>query len=363
MPENTCKLLCAPMATLSHEAFRRIIEHFGGCDEYYTEMINAGSLLTRGPFEKYYLMNGPVPEKIVWQLTGNKTESLAAAAQIVSGLGGIGVDLNMGCSAPEIYKSGAGIAWMCKPQEETQIMVRSVKNILDKSAHEGHKTMRLSVKLRLGDENYTEDSFFSFVDMLAREGVERFVLHPRTKKEKYSRPPKWEYVERLALHFRGRGISVVLNGAVKDTASALAAMETAPHADGIMIARAAVQKPWIFAELQYLLKKTPEAIDTGRNPDMQVCRSIISSDTGTSIDLLQLGLDYLDALELYQPVEFWKTRAQRFFAYYCNNFSFAHYIQTQMLNAADIEDSRRCLAAYFDKVPEDRYLPAPFLFS
>lgn len=51
------------MATLSHEAFRISVEEFGGCDEYFTEMINASSLLNMGPFEKYYLMNGPCPEK------------------------------------------------------------------------------------------------------------------------------------------------------------------------------------------------------------------------------------------------------------------------------------------------------------
>ena len=41
------------MATLSHEAFRRTAELFPGCDEYFTEMINAPSLLNMGPFEKY----------------------------------------------------------------------------------------------------------------------------------------------------------------------------------------------------------------------------------------------------------------------------------------------------------------------
>ena len=45
------KLICGPMATISHPAFRILIERFGGCDEYFTEMINAGSLLNFGPFE------------------------------------------------------------------------------------------------------------------------------------------------------------------------------------------------------------------------------------------------------------------------------------------------------------------------
>ena len=51
------KLIAGPMATLSHEAFRHLAEDFGGADEYYTEMINASSLLNMGPFEKFYLIN------------------------------------------------------------------------------------------------------------------------------------------------------------------------------------------------------------------------------------------------------------------------------------------------------------------
>ncbi|MCR5290351.1 MAG: tRNA-dihydrouridine synthase family protein [Treponema sp.] len=329
------KLICAPMATLSHEAFRVLIERFGGCDEYYTEMIHAPSLLTGGQFEKYYLLNGPVPEKIVWQLTGPTAEPLAKACAVVAKLGGIGVDINMGCCAPEIYKSGAGIAWMLKPVDETRSMVQGVKQALqDYTAGDG-RPMRLSVKLRLGDEDYTDAAFFSFTDMLVECGVMQLTLHARTRKEKYRGNPRWKYVSQLKDRYKKHGVTIILNGAVHDIASAQNAIATAPESDGIMIARAAVQKPWIFSELAATL-------DGGQKKDC-------------SIDLLQLGLDYLDALQLYQPPEFWKSRSQRFFAYYCNNFSFAHYAQTQMLNAKDMDDARSRLSAYFDKVPEDRY--------
>ena len=46
------RLILAPMATLTHAALRSTIADFGGCDEYSTEMIQAGTLLTNGPFEK-----------------------------------------------------------------------------------------------------------------------------------------------------------------------------------------------------------------------------------------------------------------------------------------------------------------------
>ena len=73
------KFICGPMATISHPASRILIERFGGCDEYFTEMINAGSLLTGGPFEKFYIDPTPVPEKVVWQLTGKDWENMAKA--------------------------------------------------------------------------------------------------------------------------------------------------------------------------------------------------------------------------------------------------------------------------------------------
>ena len=154
------------MATLSHEAYRMCVEQFGGCDEYFTEMINAGSLLNNGPFEKYYIINECAKDKIVWQLTGNKISSLAEAASVVAKLEGIGVDLNMGCSAPQIYKTGAGIAWMLKPLEETEMLIKEVKAALDEEEKQSGIHKRLSIKCRLGDEDFTKDSFFSFTDML-----------------------------------------------------------------------------------------------------------------------------------------------------------------------------------------------------
>jgi tRNA-dihydrouridine synthase len=327
-------LICAPMATLSHEAFRLVIEQFGGCDEYFTEMINAPSLLNRGPFEKYYLLNGPAPQKIVWQLTGTTDSSIAQAAAVVAELGGIGVDINMGCSAPQIYKTGAGISWMLKPIAETERLVQSVKQSLDSVEQKTGKHMRLSVKCRLGRDDFTDETFFGFTDMLVANGVELITLHPRTMKEKYRETPKYEYVEKLAARYAANQVAVVLNGAVCDKATAQYALDKAPHAAGIMIARAAAQKPWIFAQLK----------------EQQ------NQNHTHTIDCQQLALDFIDNVVRCQPPEFYKTRLQRFFAYYCLNFSFAHYFQIQMLNATSVEDSRARVLDYFNKEKDDRFL-------
>lgn len=322
------RLICAPMATLSHEAYRMCVEQFGGCDEYFTEMINAGSLLNNGPFEKYYIINECAKDKIVWQLTGNKISSLAEAASVVAKLEGIGVDINMGCSAPQIYKTGAGIAWMLKPLEETEMLIKEVKAALDEEEKQSGIHKRLSIKCRLGDEDFTKDSFFSFTDMLVKNGVELITLHPRTLKEKYRLLPKYEYAEELAQRYKGTA-QVYVNGAVSDIQSAQFALSKTPSVDGLMIARAAAQKPWIFDELK---------------------------GNHHTVDCKKLAFDFIDNVVKYQPQEFYRTRLQRFFNYWCLNFSFAHYFQTQMLNAKTVEEFRLRIEDYFDRQKEDLFL-------
>ena len=319
------------MATISHPAFRILLEQFGGCDEYFTEMINAGTLLTGGQFEKFYLNPAPVPEKIVWQLTGHDCEHMVEAARVLSDLPGIGIDINMGCSAPDIYKYGAGIAWMLKDREETQQMVRGVRAVVPAGK-------RLSIKLRLGDDNFTDDSFFDFCNMLVGEGVELLTLHPRTKKEKLVRPPRYEYCQKLAERYKGR-MPVYLNGNVKDAASYKNAVSRCPDVAGVMISRAAVQKPWVFRELDV----------EGPNDDT------------ISIDMEKLCLDYIDLIEQYQPPEFWKTRLQRFFTYFCQNFKFSHYAQTQFINAAAKSNDtlRKAIKEFFIQCPDERLFAGP----
>ena len=335
------KLICGPMATVSHPAFRILVEKFGGCDEYFTEMINAGSLMTGGPFEKYYLDSAPCPQKIVWQLTSKNTHFMLEAAEKIVRLDGIGIDLNMGCSAPDIYKTGAGISWMIKDRTETFEMVDGVGKIISEYNLFAINKKRFSVKLRLGDDNFTDDGFFSFCDGLVERGVQLLTLHPRTKKEKLTLTPRYAYCQKLAERYKGSGVQIYLNGNIKDKASYDYALSVAPDVDGVMISRASVQKPWIFSELKQSLQGEPS-----QNP---------------AVDMQELALSFIDDVEKYQPPEFWKTRLQRFFTYFCMNFKFSHYAQTQFLNARDNDDLRSRIKDFFEKCPEEKlFIPRRF---
>lgn len=328
------------MATLSHEGFRLTAETFGGCDEYFTEMINASSLLNNGPWEKFYVINEVCPEKMVWQLTGNDAGKISGAAEVVCRKEGIGVDLNMGCSAPQIYKTGAGISWMTKPAEETAALVSSVRKVLDCHEKETGRHMRLSVKCRLGDENFTEKSFLDFCELLIKNGAELITVHARTKKEKYRGLPRYSLVQKAASAFPETAFYV--NGCIKDTASALYAMEQCPSAKGLMIAREAAVKPWIFREL----KDSLASHFSGQ-----------AYEKNHQADRLQVLLDFIDSTLKYQPQEFIRTRLQRFFAYYCRQFFFGHDFACQMVNnASSPEDCKKIARGYFQRNPREQII-------
>lgn len=330
------KLLLAPMATLSHEALRNLIFRFGGCDEYYCEMIHATSLVSGGKFEEYYIRTQPEPDKMVWQLTDYREEALKEASKIVSELGGIGIDINMGCPAPDIYRTGAGCAWMSKPLQEVASMLNKVKSVLDNSTT---SCKRLSCKIRLGEEDFTIEKLFDYCDMLVSEGVTQITLHPRTRKEKYTRKARWEYVNQLCEYLKSKysslNLQIIGNGSIFSVEDAISSIKKAPNIDGIMLGRSAIQKPWLFK---------------------QISSALSNEEFKTEIDLFELAIDFMKDIENCQPQEFWKTRKQRFFIYFCDNFQFGNYLKSQLINNDGFEIQKNILQEYFEKMPSERFL-------
>ncbi|MHB9295239.1 putative tRNA-dihydrouridine synthase B [Pillotina sp. SPG140] len=309
----TVPVALAPMAELSHRALRELIEQFGGCDEYFSEMISAGALINGGPFEKWYVDAGPQPEKMVFQLVGAHINPIVTAAQILNSYHCAGIDLNMGCSAPLIAKTGAGISWMTD-KARAAALVRSVRTVV---------TRRLSVKLRIGIED-DFDYLLDFCRMLIAEGVDRIIVHPRTGKEKFKRRARWEYINRLYAEY---SIPLWGNGDIETTADIA---QHAPHCCGIMIGRTAVRKPWIFAEY----KKIPL----------------------NRINKEEIALHYLTLLQQYQPPEFFISRARQFFHYFCDNMQWATYLKNKINRETTGASIIHVITQYFKEHEEERWL-------
>ncbi|MDR1278591.1 MAG: tRNA-dihydrouridine synthase family protein [Treponema sp.] len=312
------KFLLAPMSELSHRALRELIEDFGACDEYFSEMISAGALLGGGPFEAWYTDPLPRPEKLVYQLEGSDQDRIIRAAALLDRRDCAGIDINMGCAAPAIRRTGAGAAWMVSIDRAGELMAGLRKAV----------KKRLSVKLRIGfEEDF--DYLLRFCRRLEEAGTELITLHPRTAREKFRRNARWDYTVRLRQELK---IPVAGNGDIHD-AEALRRRSAAGECDALMVGRGAVRAPWIFAQAR--------ALEAGKTPP--------------PFNREETALRFLDLVSRYQPPEFHLSRARRFFAYYCDSLTWAHHVKTLLGRETELSGMARILAAYFREHPEERH--------
>jgi tRNA-dihydrouridine synthase B len=316
-------LILAPMVALSHRALRELILEFGGLDLAYTEMASAGAAVSGAPYEDCYFDAGPLPEKVVYQLYTIKRERLVEALVMLSDIparGGdvFGADINFGCAAPQITRAGGGAAWMRDPEKAFEL-VRSARAVWSRS---------LSAKIRLGQEEDYE-RLADFVRGLAGAGIDYVALHPRVEGQKFRRQGRWDFVARLAAEMP---VPIVGNGDIRSWGDYRRRRDETMGA-GIMIGREAVRRPWIFALLR------------GKERD---------GDFSLEVDLRAVAYRMLELIESRLIEEFRLTRAQRFFFYFADNFSYAHYIKWKLVNAPDLAAMRRELDAYFEEMPGDR---------
>jgi tRNA-dihydrouridine synthase len=300
------------MAEISHRAFRELIEGFGGCDGYFSEMISVGAFLAGGPNEKWYIDAAPKPEKVVFQVVGADIGQISSAVTLLDRLECAGIDINMGCSAPLIRKTGAGSAWMADIDRAGELISR-VRPLLKR---------RLSVKLRIGYNN-DFDYLVRFCRRLEQEGVEFITLHPRLVTEKFKRLARWDYVGKLKKELK---IPVAGNGDISN------AVELVRRADGscdaVMVGRAAVRQPWIFVQAR-------EIEGAGSTKPFSVP------------NIEETGLRFLELLAKYQPPDFHFSRAMRFFGFFCDNLKWGNYLKTQLNREKTLSGIEQVWQKYF----------------
>jgi len=317
--------MLAPMVELSHRPLRELIAGFGGCDRYYTEMSSAAAYLNEAPYDRWFMDTAPDPAATAVQFYAPDADRMAQAIRKLvaerdrEGIPLGGVDLNFGCSVPQIEKLGAGIRWMKDPAGAARMAAMARKEL---------PGTLLSAKLRLGYEESPE-ALMAFCAGLVDAGVDYLVLHPRLKDQKFRRLGKWSCVRDLAA---GLPVPVLGNGDVRGWEGYDAAVGEYGAA-GVMIGREAARRPWIFALLR------------GRERD---------PGFSLRVDIEGTGLAMLELIRTLLPGVFHLSRARRFFFYYCDNLAFSHHLRFGIQNAPDLETIERLFRAYFEEVPADR---------
>ena len=120
----------APMAGMTDTAFRRLVKRRGGCGLVVSEMVSSEGLVRGIDRTLEYAEYTEEERPVSIQIFGGDPEKMAAAAQIVEGMGADIVDVNMGCPVPKIAKHNAGCSLMREPEHAASLvsaMARAVK--------------------------------------------------------------------------------------------------------------------------------------------------------------------------------------------------------------------------------------------
>ncbi len=228
--EITPPTFLAPIADISDSIFRQIVKEFGGAGCVFSEMISADAL-TRGCKKTALMLNYEYTEKpIFFQIVGKDPLRMAMAARMLEDLGADGIDINMGCPSKNVTKSGGGSALLTDLKKAAEI-IKTVRRVL---------SIPMTVKIRAG---WNENTLvYNEIGKIAEnEGVDAVFFHGRTKKQMYSGSVNYRWIADLKSRLN---IPVIGNGDIVDRDSLVKMLDTG--CDGVMIARAAIKKPWIF---------------------------------------------------------------------------------------------------------------------
>jgi len=223
----------APLAGYTDLPFRSVVKNFG-VDYTVSEMISSNALAYNSEKTIKMLEKSPNEDPFFIQLAGNKTEILIAAIEKINAIDGIaGIDLNCGCPAPKVFNHGSG-SNLLGDLPRLQEMLRTIKKYSNKQY--------TTCKVRIGvDEKIPVDIAKAIEDC----GIDFIAVHGRTKKGAYKAAVDYDAIAAIK---QTVSIPVIANGDITDLAKAKYVLEHT-KADGIMIGRGAIGKPWVFHQI------------------------------------------------------------------------------------------------------------------
>ena len=227
-------LFLAPMAGVTNSIFRRICRE-KGAGTLTSEFVSADGIMHRNARTRSYVEFTPGERPLGVQLFGGDPERLAEAAkQVMEWVNPDFIDINFGCPVNKVVcrHGGSSLLRDC-------LQLERVADAVVKAC----APLPVTAKIRIGwDErsiNATETA-----RILEGVGIRRLAVHGRTRAQGYSGSANWDVIAEVVSAI---SIPVIGNGDISDGANALRRYNTGVA--GLMIGRAAMANPWIFAEI------------------------------------------------------------------------------------------------------------------
>ena len=231
--EIPTRLVLAPMAGVSVQAFRRQGRRFGA-GLVCSEMVSCAGIEHRNERTLGYLRVADDEHPLAIQLFGSDPDSMAEAARMVEAAGADLVDLNFGCPVRKVTKTGAGATLLDDPDRASRI-VSAIARAVD---------IPVCVKLRRGLRNGSRDCLL-VGPLLVDAGASSLTLHPRSAQQMYTGAADHALTAELVSLV---DVPVVASGDIDSRARAQAVLARTGAA-AVMVGRAAQGNPWVLEEI------------------------------------------------------------------------------------------------------------------
>ncbi|XP_028672949.1 tRNA-dihydrouridine(47) synthase [NAD(P)(+)]-like [Erpetoichthys calabaricus] len=229
------KLYLAPLTTCGNLPFRRICKRYGA-DITCGEMAVCTNLLQGQPSEWALLKRHHSEDIFGVQLEGGFPDTMTKCAELLNQTIDVDfVDINVGCPIDLVYNKGGGCGLMNRVNKFEQI-VRGMNSVLN---------VPLTVKIRTGVQEKHNIAHKLIPDMKTW-GVSLITLHGRSREQRYTKLADWDYIDYCSKV--ASPVPLFGNGDILSYEDVISARKTS--VSGVMIARGALIKPWIFTEIK-----------------------------------------------------------------------------------------------------------------
>ena len=243
-------ILQAPMAGFTNYAFRQIVREFGGVGLMATEMVNARGFVwldenkTEHPDRLWGVQEEPRPLAV--QIWDNQPETMAKVGARLAGEYKVSVvDINFGCPVRQVtQKAHSGSYLLSQPERMGQIIEQVVAACGETP---------VTAKIRLG---CTRDKInaIDIAQVVEGAGAAALTVHGRTASDMFRGSADWDRISAIKPYLKR--IPLIGNGDLDSAARVVDAFQRY-DIDGVMIARASLNKPWLFAQATAALRGEP----------------------------------------------------------------------------------------------------------
>lgn len=222
----------APMQDVTDLAFMSVVAHYGAPDYFFTEFFRVHA---QSRPEKHILRSideNATGRPVFAQLIGEDIAHLTRTATELLRHPVAGIDLNLGCPAPKVYKKNVGGGLLRDPARIDEILA-ALRDVVPGL---------FTVKMRIGFEDTA--NFERILESVNRHRVDLLSVHGRTVKEMYRSEVHYDFIARAVALAR---CPVLANGNITSAVRAVAVLDET-RAAGVMIGRHAIRNPWIFRQ-------------------------------------------------------------------------------------------------------------------